>query len=189
MERALAWLLSGPPLDGVPYRPSLVLSAGFSGAVVPGLGVGDLVLASEVCDANGAAWPATWPTGDSPHRRGRLLTVPHILGAPAEKRRLGERSGAVAVDMETAVVARLCTAAGVPFGCLRVISDDVDTPLSEALLDVLRDGRVRPARLAAAVLRRPSLMAELLRLAAHTRKAAKRLAEGLDGLLASYSRI
>ena len=110
--------------------------------------------------------------------------MPNLIGAPAEKRRLGERSGAVAVDMETAVVARLCGAAGVPFGCLRVISDDVDTPLSESLLDVLRGGRVGPGRLAAAILRRPSLVAELMRLGAHTRTAARRLAVGLDELLA-----
>ena len=61
MEKALSWLLSGPPVDGVPYRPSLVLSAGFSGAVVAGLNVGDLILASEVCDADGVCRPATWP--------------------------------------------------------------------------------------------------------------------------------
>jgi hypothetical protein len=183
MEKALAWLLSGPPLDGVPYRPSFVLSAGFSGAVVAGLKVGDLILADEVCDADGVPRPATWPAGDSSFRRGRILTVPNLIGAPAEKRRLGERSGAVAVDMETAVVARLCGAAGVPFGCLRVISDDVDTPLSEALLGVLRHGRVGLVRLLAAVLRRPALVAELLRLGAHTRKAAGRLAAGLDELL------
>ena len=184
MERALSWLLSGPPLDGAAYRPSLVLSAGFSGAVVPGLGVGDLILASAVCDAGGRLWPTTWPTGDSSYRRGRLLTVPHILGAPAEKRRLGEQTGAVAVDMETAGVARMCTTAGVPFGCARVISDDVDTALSEALLDVLRGGRVGARRLAAALLRRPSLIAELLRLGADTRRAARRLAVGLEELLA-----
>ena len=187
MDQALSWLLADPPLNGAPYRPSLVLSAGFSGAVVPGLNVGDLILASEMCAADGVCRPATWPVGKTAYPRGRLLTVANLVGRPEEKRRLGEQSGAVAVDMETAVVASMCSAAGVPFGCLRVISDDVDTPLSEALLDVLRGGRVGPARLAAAVLRRPSLIAELMRLGAHTRTAARRLAVGLEDLLASQS--
>ena len=186
MEKALSWLLSGPLIDGAPYRPSLVLSAGFSGAIVPGLNVGDLILADEIAEGEGegVVWPATWPSGASPHRRGRLLTMSSLVGRPEEKRRLGRQSGAVAVDMETAVAARLCSTAGVPFGSLRVISDDVDTPLSDALLAVLGDGRVRPGRLTAAILRRPSLIAELLRLAAHTRLAARRLALGLDALLA-----
>ena len=139
-----------------------------------------------MCDADGGHWPATWPAGPSPHRRGRLLTAASLVGRPEEKRRLGERTGAVAVDMEAAAVARRCTEAGVPFGCLRAISDGVDTPLSESLLAVLAGGRVRPAALAAAVLRRPALVVELMRLGAHTRLAARRLALGLEELLATH---
>ena len=141
-----------------------------------------------MCDGDGGSWLATWPPGTGPYPRGRLLTVASLVGRPEEKRRLGERSGAVAVDMESAAVARLCHAAGVPFGCLRVISDDVDAPLSEALLGVLGAGRVQPGRLTAAVLRRPALIAELLRLGAHTRLAARRLAAGLEELLTPSTR-
>ena len=185
-EKALSWLLSGQRVYGMPFRPTVVVSAGFSGAIVPGLNVGDLILASDVCDADGASWPATWPDAASSRRHYRLLTVAALVGRPDETRRLGERTGAVAVDMETAAVARLCTAAGVPFGCLRAISDDVDTPLSESLLAIMAGGRVRPAALAAAVLRRPALVAELVRIGAHTRLAARRLAVGLEELLATH---
>jgi adenosylhomocysteine nucleosidase len=185
MENALVWLLSGPRIDGIPYRPTVLVSAGFSGAVVSGLRVGDLIVAEDVCDGDGVCRPITWPVATGPYRRGRLLTVGTIIGSPDEKRSLGERSGAVAVDMETAVAARLCGEAGVPFGCLRAISDDVDASLSESLLDLLQAGRVKPARLLAAVLRRPPLIAELMRLGAHTRKAAWELAVGLETLLGS----
>ncbi len=183
MEKALTWLFSGPRIDEVPYRPTLVISAGFSGAVVSDLGVGDLVVADEVCDADGVCRRTTWPIAAVRHQRGRLLTVPQIIGRPEEKRRLGVRSGAVAVDMETAVVARLCGEAGVPCGCVRAISDDVNTHLSEHLLAILQGGGVQPARLLAALARHPSLIVELLRLAAHTRKAARNLAAGLEDLL------
>jgi adenosylhomocysteine nucleosidase len=185
MERALAWLLSGPPIDGLPYRPTVVVSAGFSGAVVSGLRVGDLIVANEVYDGAGVCRPATWPRAAAAYRPYRILTVPHIVGSPAEKRRLGERTGAAAVDMESAVVAQTCGGAAVPFGCLRAISDDVDTNLSEGLLAVLQGGGVQPTRLIAAVLRRPALIAELMRLGAQTRKAARQLAVGLEELLRS----
>ena len=185
MENALVWLLSGPRIDGIPYRPTVIVSAGFSGAVVSGLRVGDLIVAEDVCDGDGFCRPMTWPVATVPYRRGRLLTVANIIGSPDEKRRLGERCGAVAVDMETAVAARLCGKASVPFGCLRAISDDVDASLSESLLDLLQAGRVKPARLLAAVLRRPPLIAELMQLGAHTRKAAWELAVGLETLLGS----
>ena len=189
MEKALSWLLPEPPIDGGSFRPSLVLTAGFSGALVPGLKVGDLILADEIVGADGVSWPATWPPGASPLRRGRLLTTAKLVGRPEEKRRLGKCSRAVAVDMESVVAAQLCSAADVPFGSLRAISDDVDTPLSETLLGVLGDGRVRPGWLAAAILRRPWLIAELLRLSSNTRKAAKRLAVGLVDLLTPRSTI
>jgi adenosylhomocysteine nucleosidase len=188
-ERALAWALGSPDLGGVPYRPRLVLSAGFSGALQAGFSVGDLVLATEVVDGEGNTWPVTWPTDPGPGEwrpplhRGRLLGVPELVADPARKRGLGVENQAVAVDMETAVVARLCHAAGVPFGCLRAISDDGDTPLSPQLTGILHRGRVAPWRLAAALVRRPQLAGELWRLARDTRQAARQLALGLGELL------
>src|SRR5437773_2571192 len=50
MERALDWLLSGPILENVPYKPKLILSAGFSGALQEQYQVGDIILATEVAD-------------------------------------------------------------------------------------------------------------------------------------------
>ncbi len=188
-ERALGWALNSPSLGGVPYRPGLVLSAGFSGALQPDRQVGDLILATEVVDGRGSAWPATWPADLGPGEwrpplhRGRLLSLAEMVADAAGKRRLGTEHQAVAVDMETAVVARLCQRAGVPFGCLRAISDDDDTALSPQLAGVLRGGRVSPWRLAAAVARRPALVGELWRLAWDTRRAARQLALGLGELL------
>ncbi len=188
-DKAVQWLLGNPPFGNVPYRPKFILSAGFSGALRADQRVGDLVLATEVIDAVGNVWPATWPgdlpAGDwrPPLTRGRLLAVPTLVGDPDEKRRLGEQHDAVAVDMETAVLARACQKKGVPFGALRVISDALTTPLSPQLVDVLKTGRVAPLRLAAAVLRSPQLVGALWRLSRDTRHAARQLALGLSELL------
>ena len=97
------------------------------------------------------------------------------MSEPTEKKRLGEKYQALAVDLETAVIARLCTERGIPFTCLRVISDDLKTPLSPRLVDLLRDGRASAGRLARNVLRHPGLIGELVRLAGQTRRAARRL--------------
>src|SRR5947209_6396194 len=45
-EAALRWALGAPRFGNLPYRPKLVLAAGFAGALAPDLRVGDLVLAS-----------------------------------------------------------------------------------------------------------------------------------------------
>lgn len=189
MKAALLWCLRAPRL-GVPYRPRFVLSAGFSGALQPEQRVGDLVLATEVVDEHGGCWR----TDDLPRMRleaavsrGRLLTVTRLVGEPEEKRRLGRAYQALAVDMETATVARLCRQHDVPFACLRVISDDWNTPLSPQLIELLEGGRVSMPRLIGATLRHPRIVLEMSRLAAQTRTAARRLLT-LRPFLAAWSR-
>lgn len=188
-ERALEWLFSGPALGGVAYRPKLVLSAGFAGALRDDLRVGDVVLATEVADPGGHRWPTTWP-GDLPPgewhpplHRGRLLGGSKLVAVPEEKRALGQTNAALAVDMESATVARLCTRAGVPFGCVRAISDETATALSPRLVSLLSAGRVSPLGTAGAVIRQPGLVPQLWRLARHTRLAAGQLGIAIGELL------
>ncbi len=186
---ALDWLLDGPLLDRVAYRPRVVLSAGFAGALQPGYRVGDVLLATEVADPEGNRWPVTWP-GDLPEgrwepplHRGRLLTVARMAADPHAKADLGRTHGAAAVDMESAAVARACSRKGVPFGCVRVISDDVHTALSPRLASLLAGERVSVLRLLGLMVRTPTVAAELWRLARQTRRAARQLGKALGELL------
>jgi hypothetical protein len=112
-----------------------------------------------------------------------VLTAPAVVGGVREKEELGRRHGAFAVDMESAVVARLCQRRGVPFGCVRAISDDAGTLLSPRLTALLTCGRGSLFRVLAAVAVQPSLAVELQRLAAATRLAAEQLALALGELL------
>jgi adenosylhomocysteine nucleosidase len=187
-ERALDWLLGRPLMGNVPYRPKIVLSAGFSGALCAERKVGDVILATEVADTEGHRWPATWP-GELPAGEWRptlhrgAIACAATLASAEQKQDLGQQLGALAVDMESAVVARACTKHGVPFGCLRVVSDEMTTPLSPQLLALLSEGRVSALRLLAALARSPSLAGQLWRLARHTRFAAEQLAKALGELL------
>jgi adenosylhomocysteine nucleosidase len=187
--RALEWLLAGPVLEKVPYRPKVVLCAGFCGALTADLQVGDIVLATEVLDAEGNVWPTTWPgelpAGEwrPPLHRTRLLTAARLVATPEEKRSLAERWSAAAVDLESAVAARLCKKHGVPFGCVRAVSDDWRTPLSPQLAAVLAGGRVSLGRVLALLARHPGRVRELWRLASATRRAAGQLGTALGELL------
>ncbi len=179
MQTALRWCLHAPRFGTVPYRPRFVISAGFSGALQPEQHVGDVILATEVVDGGKNCWPVTLLPDtqiNDAQRRGRLLTWPDLVGDPQEKKRLGRHYQALAVDMETAVLARLCHEHGVPFTCVRVISDDLNTPLSPHLIALLQRGRVSAPRLALSLLRQPTLLGELWHLAGQTRTAAKQLA-------------
>jgi adenosylhomocysteine nucleosidase len=178
VEAALAWLLEGGS------RPRAILCAGFAGGLRAGLAVGELVCADEVVDTQGGCWPTNWPGAEGfPWHRGRVLTSQQLVGRPEDKRLLADEYNALAVDMESAVVARVCQRYEVPFACLRVISDDWETPLSDELAALITDGTASPAGLAWALLRKPGMVGELLRLARHTRRAAGKLAEGVEALL------
>jgi nucleoside phosphorylase len=155
VDRALPWVLS--------LGPARVISAGFCGALVERLEIGCLVEAD-----NGT---------------GQLVTVAAPVLDAGERRRLRERSGAVAVDMESAHVARWCALEGVPFGCVRAVSDGVDTPISAALAPLLEGETVDVWRLARGVLRRPWLVRDLWRLARDSRRAARALAAGIERMV------
>jgi adenosylhomocysteine nucleosidase len=107
----------------------------------------------------------------------RIVTVDHLVTDIAEKRRLSESHDAV--DMESSAVAEVCTARGVAFLAVRVVSDTVDTALSPELVRLLSGGNVSAWRACGALVRRPALLSEFLRLARDTRFAARKLAEAL----------
>jgi adenosylhomocysteine nucleosidase len=139
--------------------PRLVIAAGFCGALHPALRVGDVVT--------------------SP----RILTVDHLVSDPTEKRWLAERHGAEAVDMESGVIAEVCTARGVAFVAVRAVSDTVDISLSPELVRLLSGGRVSMWKALRAAARRPRLLGEFRRLARDTRVAARNLAAALFRIL------
>jgi len=127
-------------LDGLPDRPSAVLSVGTAGALADGLRVGDVVAATETI-----SWPNSsllLPCSDSIAQAihdacraeglttvpDRIVTVANAVFTRERREQLHEASGAVAVDMESYALAVAAARRGVPFGCLRVISDDLSAP-------------------------------------------------------------
>lgn len=158
--------------------PRYVFLAGFAGALHAELRVGAPILADAVVGPDGAAHPATLPLS-LPYAHGTLLTSDRLIGSPADKRRLAETTGAVAVDMETSYVAAWCERRGVPWGCLRVVTDAAATPVSKDVFDLLENGHVSPWRLTKALIRRPAIVSELLTLGRATTAAAKVIAEAL----------
>lgn len=170
-----------------------LISAGFCGALDPALSIGDVLVADEVLDQAGNHFPSAQLEGSSnedsvvnphselgtPNSPRRLLTCSHLIATPSEKRSLGSRTGAHAVDMESAVWAAWCQAEGIPFTAIRVVSDTIGDALSPKLLAVLSRDRVRIMPLLGTIAKSPGLVVELVRLAQRTSRAAKQLAEEL----------
>ena len=118
-------------------RPSAILSVGTAGALTEGLKVGDVIVASETLTKDEAAAPLPCSTvlqealGLACKKEGRfftnapLITMPKSVFRTNDRLRLHEATGAVAVDMESHALGREARNLGVPFACLRVISDDI----------------------------------------------------------------
>jgi adenosylhomocysteine nucleosidase len=189
VSRALDWLFAKPKLDDVAYEPTLLIYAGFAGAATADLHVGDIVLADEVLDEHGRSWHTTWPKKlpeepwNPPLRRGRLITTDQLAHDPRQKRAFFEKHQAIAIDMESAEFAARCSREGVPFACVRAISDEVDTPLSPNLVSLLSGGSASPFRVMRMLLRHPGMLPELLRLGRDTKRASEQLALALGELL------
>ena len=161
------------------YRVDAVVSTGFAGALSAELGVGDAFLAETVMDGPRrfrGGQPVRVPNSV---RRGALVTVDRVVQSAQAKTELSA-GGAIAVDMESAAVAAVAAEAGVPFYCLRAISDPANSDLP---LDfnraVRRDGSFSAWSLAVQAALRPTAWKELLRLRRHVNLATASLARCL----------
>ncbi len=99
-----------------------VISTGFAGALDPSFLAGDVFVAESVRGDEGE-FTSRSPAGSlGDVRRGALLTVDRVVQSAATKRELWGQ-GAQAVDMEASSVAAVAREHGLPFFCIRAISD------------------------------------------------------------------
>jgi adenosylhomocysteine nucleosidase len=104
-----------------------------------------------------------------------------VVQTAHEKRRLRERTGADAVDMESAALAREARRAGLPFYCVRVVTDTAEQSFTNDF-NVSRgpDGRFSKRAVVVRALARPwSRLPELVRLARTGRRASIILGDAL----------
>jgi hypothetical protein len=121
--------------NGVPDAP--VVSFGLAGALDEALKIGDVIDATSVVDESGATLWQGAGLGVEGARAGAVLASDVLVHDAGERRRLRATSGAVAVDMESGVLARTGRLAGV----VRAISDDASTAIEGVDGTVHADGR------------------------------------------------
>lgn len=162
-----------------------LLSWGTAAGLDPILAPGALLLPAAVLAADGRAYPVHSGWRESLYRRltlhcqvhsGLLAESPALLTDPQEKSVLFGRSGALAVDMESAAVGAAALAAGVPFVVVRAVADPAAAALPRAVADALTaSGQVYGPRLLYALARRPADLVALARLARQFHAASRAL--------------
>jgi adenosylhomocysteine nucleosidase len=166
-----------------------VISTGYCGGLDPALKVGDIVVADEVLDlATGERFPCAELEGHSMRRL--VLSQDRIANKVEEKQQLFAKTDACAVEMEAAGVAARSKRAGLPFYCIKTISDVASESFG---LDLNRmrttEGRIARGKIIVHALVRPALVPGLLRLKRRTEEVARVLGEFLVSCRISSSDI
>jgi adenosylhomocysteine nucleosidase len=159
------------------FHPDAVLSVGFCGALAPDLAIADIVVGTTIL-AGGRAFAAQSPTASRPHRLGPVCSLDHVAPTAAEKSDLAS-TGAIAVEMEAAGVAERAQALGLPFFCIKAVTDLAGETMANDFNAALRsDGRFDTIKILASSLRHPWVrLPELFRLRTRCVRAARSLGE------------
>ena len=154
-----------------------ILSFGIAGGLDPTLPPGMAILATAVV-AGGEHWAADAAWRDRLRARlpgailGDLAGVDRPAMSRADKYALASATGALAVDMESHIAARLAAAHGLPFAALRVICDPAGRAIPPAAVAGMReDGGTDLGAILGALLRSPGQLPAMMRLAGDARIA------------------
>lgn len=159
-----------------------LISAGWAGGLREDLTSGSAYSVSGVIDAStGERLEAAAQTEtNSPELW--LVTSPKAADFK-EKQRLAAAYQAALVDMEAAGVARLAQARGIPFYCIKGISDGYSDQLPDFNCFISPNGRLQMGRIVVFSLLSPWHWRALIRMGENSNKAAHAIAESLFDLL------
>ncbi len=159
--------------------PAAVVSTGFCGALDPEVPLYGIVSGTSIEDA-GRSWPCLHPVARRTFVSGTIVSLDRVIGTPAAKVCL-RTNRQVAVEMEAAGLGAWAAACGLPFYCVRVVTDCANEGFSldfNRLRDI--EGRFSRTRILAMAARNPvKFVPELLRLDRRCRAAAKLLGDFL----------
>jgi hypothetical protein len=170
----------------------LVVSAGTCGALAPGLRVGDLIVPESVLAPGGERLNVTpgvhraalGLAGQA--RTGILLTSSEIVGTPAAKAACHARTGALAVDLESAPILAWASSHGCPTLVVRAVSDTWRQHVPPELVGLLTpEGKLQAGRALALTVRRPGTIPRALALRRGARRALKAVARLIAALTMS----
>ena len=166
-----------------------LISFGVAGGLAPHLKPGTCVIGSEIIDDDCAR-----PTDARWAQRLTRLIPGSVYGSIAgvrapiahadDKRRLHESTGALAVDMESHIVAEAAERHRVPFAAIRVVVDPVQRTIPRSALAGSRpDGTIDPIAVVRSLARYPRDLVGLIRLSLDTRAARATLLRGRNLLV------
>lgn len=163
-------------------RLEAVVSTGWCGALDPELRESQIVVATQVIDVStNETFDCAPIEADGEFVSGVVASQNSIANGAAEKERL-RALGAVAIDMEAAGAAARARRAGLPFCCIKVVSDRADESFPFDLNNFrTSEGRIARGKIVVQALAHPNRLPVLFQLKRRTEDAARALGEFLVG--------
>ncbi|HEY5225590.1 MAG TPA: phosphorylase [Methylovirgula sp.] len=164
---------------------SAIVSFGIAGGLAPGVRAGTPLVARAVIAEDGSCFESdrAWAQDLANALGGAPIVdiagVDRAVVDPAQKRALHVATGAIAVDMESHIAARVAAAHNLPFVAFRVVADPAERRLPPAALVALRDdGTLALGAVMRSLLRQPRQVPHLIRTALDTKAAFESLFRG-----------
>jgi hopanoid-associated phosphorylase len=166
LEKRLSVVLAENNVSGI-------ISVGVAGGLSPDFAPGSTVVGTAVVEGGVVDGVGRYPTDPDWMQRlwkaiprskpGLVAGSDSVITFRPEKTALFERTGAVAVDMESHVAARAARACRLPFAVLRVICDPADRTLPPAALVAMKpDGSLAYEAILRSVAARPAQLLGLM---------------------------
>ncbi len=174
-------------LEDMKYLPPVLcwVSVGLAGGLSPGLAVGDCLIGHAVMAEKDEIYSFNSLPG---HSVSDTKAVPsdilfcsnRAVCLPADKIAVFRETGASAVDMESAAVARFARQRNESFTWIRVISDTADDEIPREMMECLNADGFPSVRAAMRVLlSHPGQLFSFLRYGIRSRQCATRMAEAI----------
>ena len=160
--------------------PELLIASGFCGGTTDELHPGDLVIADDASDLSRKA-RAILPGAVV----GKIHSADRIVDPAVDRYEIGREHGAIAIDMETKTITRLCADRSIPVLALRVISDSPAAPFPappNVLFDIEAQ-RTKFTALVAYLARDPASAVRLAQFSQQITRAKTKLADALCAVI------
>jgi nucleoside phosphorylase len=163
-------------------KPQLLIASGFCGGTKDELQPGDLVI-DENKSTPELSRKARAVLTDA--IVGKIYSADRVIDPTADRYEIGREHGAIAIDMETETIARICLEQSVPLLILRVVSDSPSAPFPAPpnVLFSLEKQRTDYFPLLRYIVRKPSIIKSLTQFSQQITHAKTKLAEALCTLL------
>ena len=165
-------------------KPELLIASGFCGGTNDEINPGDLVIAENASKLE-LLQKAREILSDAVV--GKIHSADRIIDPAADRYAIGREHGAVAVDMETETMARLCAAESIPMLALRVVSDSPAAPFPappNVLFDIEKQ-RTDFSQLLSYIARNPVSALTLAEFSKRIAIAKTKLADALVAVIAA----